>query len=49
VAELVNDYQNPGSYKYQFRAQEYGFSAGVYYLRMRVDDNLYTEKLIEVK
>ena len=49
VAELVNDKQMPGSYKYQFRAEDYGFSAGVYYMRMRVDDEIYTKKLVEVK
>jgi hypothetical protein len=49
VVDLVNQDQMAGSYKYQFRAADYGFSSGVYYLRMNVDGQLYTKKLVEVR
>ena len=49
VVDLINQDQMAGSYKFQFRAADYGFSSGVYYLRMNVDGQLYTKKLVEVK
>jgi PKD repeat protein len=49
VVDLINQDQMAGSYKYQFRAADYGFSSGVYYLRMNVDGQVYTKKLVEVK
>ena len=49
VADLVNGDQFAGSYKLQFSAADYGFSSGVYYLRMNVDGQLYTKKMVEVK
>jgi PKD repeat protein len=49
VVDLINEDQTAGSYKMQFSAADYGFSSGVYYLRMNVDGQLYTKKLVEVR
>lgn len=49
VADIFQGDQMAGSYKYQFRAEDYGFSTGVYYLRMSVDDQLYTKKMVQIK
>ena len=49
VAQLINAEQAAGSYKVQFRAADYGFASGVYILRMKVGDQLYTKKMVEVK
>ncbi len=49
VTTLVDEKQNAGSYKYSFNATKYGFAPGVYYLKMRLDNELITKMLIEVK
>ena len=49
VTVLVNENQNAGTYQYQFNAKKYGFSPGVYYLRMRINEDAITKRLIEVK
>ena len=49
VKVIIEENQAAGSYKYLFRAQDYGFSAGVYFLRMKVDGEVITRKLVEVK
>ena len=49
VAVLHEGEQVAGPHKYSFSAAKYGFNAGVYYLRMTIDDKAITKKLIEVK
>ena len=49
VSVLYDGEQTAGPHKYSFSAASHGFGAGVYYLRMTIDDKTITKKLIEVK
>ncbi len=49
VTVLVDENQTAGSYKYQFDAKRYGFAPGVYYLRMRLDNDVLTKRIVEVR
>jgi PKD repeat protein len=49
VTVLVNEKQAAASYHYSFSAEKYGFSSGVYYLRMTLDNEVITKRLMEVK
>ena len=49
VTTIVDEKQNAGSYKYSFNATKFGFAPGVYYLKLRLDNELITKMLIEVK
>ncbi|MCF8297349.1 MAG: immunoglobulin domain-containing protein [Saprospiraceae bacterium] len=49
ISLLVDEKQMTGSYKYQFSAQDLGHSTGLYFLRMQIDDRVFTKKLIEMK
>jgi len=49
VTTIVDEKQASGSYKYQFSAADNGFAQGVYYLRMTLDDEVITKRLVEVK
>ncbi|RLD44891.1 MAG: hypothetical protein DRI86_06370 [Bacteroidetes bacterium] len=49
IAVLVNEKQDAGSYQYQFKALEYGYTTGVLFLRMIVDNDMSVIKLIEIK
>ncbi|MFC2111163.1 immunoglobulin domain-containing protein [Bacteroidota bacterium] len=46
---LVDKKQMTGVYKYQFSAQDLGHSTGLYFLRIQINDRVFTKKLIEVK
>jgi len=49
VTTIVNEKQTSGSYKYQFSAADNGFAQGVYYLRMTINNEVITKRIIEVK
>jgi PKD repeat protein len=49
VKVITDEKQTAGSYKYQFSAADNGFAQGVYYLRMTLDDEVITKRLVEVK
>ena len=49
VAVLVDNYQLSGSHTYSFSARDYGFSSGVYLLKMQLNEQIITKKLVEVK
>ncbi len=49
VTVIVDGKQTAGSYKFQFSASDYGYAQGVYYLRMTLDDEVITKRLVEVK
>ena len=49
ISTLVDEKQSAGTYKYQFSAQDLGYSSGLYYLRIQINDRVFTKKLIEVK
>jgi len=49
VTTIVDEKQTSGSYKYQFSAADNGYAQGVYYLRMTLDDEVITKRLVEVK
>ncbi|MCF8297350.1 MAG: immunoglobulin domain-containing protein, partial [Saprospiraceae bacterium] len=49
ISLLVDEKQMTGSYKYQFSAQDLGHSTGLYFLRMQINDRVFTKKLIEMK
>jgi hypothetical protein len=49
VALIQQGTQSQGIYRYQFKAEEYGFGAGVYYLRMKVGKQIINRKLVQVK
>ncbi len=38
----------PNNYSYSFSAKREGFSSGVYFLKLTVDGNVYTQKLLEL-
>jgi hypothetical protein len=46
---IADEEQQAGAHKYEFSASKYGFSDGVYYLRMTIDNKTTTRKLVEVK
>jgi len=46
---VVDENQNPGSYKYKFSAIDKGRSTGVYFLRMTIGDKVITKRLVQVK
>lgn len=49
VTVLVNENQYKGSYNYNFSAKDYGFSSGVYFMKMKYDDKIITKRLVEIK
>jgi hypothetical protein len=49
VADIHQGTQSQGIYRYQFNAEDYGFGAGVYYLRMKVGNQMISRKLVQVK
>jgi hypothetical protein len=49
VADLVNKYQNPGSYEVNFAAGDYKLSSGVYYYRLTAGDFSEVKKMILTK
>jgi hypothetical protein len=49
IAILYKGMQISGTYHYTFNASEYGYGAGIYYLRLNIDNALITKKMVEVK
>ncbi len=49
VSTIVDEKQKAGSYNYVFSASDLGYSQGVYFLRMTLDNIVITKRLIEVK
>jgi len=49
VADLVNSYQNPGSYEVNFSAGDYKLSSGVYYYRLTSGNFSEVKKMILTK
>jgi hypothetical protein len=46
---IHNGEQQPGSYKLDFSAKENGFDAGVYFIKINLNDHIITKKIIELK
>ncbi len=49
VATLVNEYQKPGNYSTEFRAQSSELSSGVYFYRLNYNGQTLTRKMILMK
>ncbi len=49
VQQIVEEKQTNGSFTYTFSAKDLGYSAGIYYLKIRINENIYLKKLIEVR
>ncbi|MDF1612640.1 alpha-amylase family glycosyl hydrolase [Stygiobacter electus] len=49
VANLVNEYQKPGTYSTEFRAQSSELSSGVYFYRLNYNGQTLTRKMILAK
>jgi len=49
VATLVNEFQKPGFYKYQFSIINYQLSSGVYFYQLKAGDFVDTKKLMVLK
>ncbi len=47
VATLYNGIQEPGSYQVPFSAKNYGFSSGVYTVKITINDQTFTRRLFE--
>ena len=48
IAELYNGNQGAGSYQLPFDADKYNAAAGVYFLRMVINDNMVNMKMVKV-
>ncbi|MBI5807769.1 MAG: T9SS type A sorting domain-containing protein [Ignavibacteriales bacterium] len=49
VATLVNEYQKPGNYNYQFSTSNYQLSSGVYFYQLKAGDFIQTRKMLLLK
>jgi hypothetical protein len=49
VVTLVNEFQKPGFYKYQFSISNYQLSSGVYFYQLKAGDFVDTKKLMVLK
>ena len=49
VATLVNEYQKPGTYSYQFSIDNYQLSSGIYFYKLQAGNFSETKKLIILK
>lgn len=49
VADITHGKQSPGIHKYIFNTSKYGYGQGVYYLRLIVDNQVITKKIIDFK
>ncbi|NVO03323.1 MAG: T9SS type A sorting domain-containing protein [Bacteroidetes bacterium] len=49
IAEIINENQLAGKYQYSFSAKNIGFAQGVYFVKLLVDEQSFTKKLIETK
>lgn len=47
VTTLHKGVQEPGTYQYPFNAKQYGFSAGVYTVKMTINSQIFTRLLFE--
>jgi hypothetical protein len=45
IATLVNEYQKPGTYNYQFSIGSYELSSGIYFYQLQVGDFIQTKKM----
>jgi hypothetical protein len=49
VATLVNEYQKPGIYNYQFSISNYQLSSGVYFYQLKAGNFIQTRKMVIIK
>lgn len=49
VNRFADEKQNTGTYTYHFKANDYGLSAGVYFVRLTIGGKIITKRIIEVK
>jgi len=49
VATLVNEYQKPGTYNYQFSIKNYQLSSGVFFYQLKAGNFIKTNKMILLK
>jgi len=49
VATLVNEYQKPGTYNYQFSIRNYQLCSGVYFYQLKAGDLIQSRKMILLK
>lgn len=48
VVTLVDDLRSNGTYEVPFSAQSYGFSAGIYFAKLMIGDQVRVERLVEL-
>ena len=48
IHTLVNENQNIGSYEYNFNAKQLGYSSGIYLLKIKYNDEIFSFKLVEL-
>lgn len=49
VATLVNEYQKPGTYNYQFSINNYKLPSGVYFYKLQTGNFIQTKKMVILK
>jgi hypothetical protein len=49
VSELYNNFQTAGNYHYEFSAKAAGFSQGIYTVRVYINDQLFTKRILETE
>ena len=49
IATLVNEYQKPGTYNYQFSVNNFKLSSGVYFYRLQTNNFVQTKKMVIIK
>ena len=50
VSQLINEYKEPGRYKYELNAGHSGlFSSGIYFYSLKLNSNILTKKMLLIK
>ncbi|HKR05581.1 MAG TPA: T9SS type A sorting domain-containing protein [Bacteroidia bacterium] len=49
VGQLYNDNQEAGDYHYEFSAKASGFATGVYTVRVYIDEQIFTKRILETE
>jgi hypothetical protein len=47
VATLADEMQEAGLHQFDFSAKNYGYAEGIYLVRITVNDQVYTHRIVE--